>query len=57
MDTSPSKLKMKSALHVYIYVPFTCGLKSKADFIFNLDGLEVELPRKVGLLGECDIVR
>ena len=34
----------------YIY---TC----KADFIFNLDGLEVELPRKVGRAGGCDMIR
>ena len=35
---------------VYIY---TC----KADFIFLLDGIEVELPRKVGRAGVCDMIR
>ena len=34
---------------IYIY---TC----KDDFIFYLDGIEVELPRKVGPAGECDII-
>ena len=28
-----------------------------ADFIFDLDGIEVELPRKVGPAGECDMIR
>ena len=32
---------------------YTC----KADFIFDLDGTEVELPRKVGPAGECDMIR
>ena len=34
---------------IYIY---TC----KDDLIFGLDGLEVELPRKVGPAGECDMI-
>ena len=34
---------------IYIY---TC----KADFIFDLDGLEVELPRKVGPAGGCNMI-
>ena len=35
---------------IYIY---TC----KADFIFNLDGLELELPMNVGLTGAWDMIR
>ena len=35
---------------IYIY---TC----EADFIFDLYGIEVELPRKVGPAGECDMIR
>ena len=34
---------------IYIY---TC----KADFIFDLYGIEVELPRKVVPAGECDMI-
>ena len=34
---------------IYIY-------KCKADFIFDLDGLEFELPRKVGPAGGCDMI-
>ena len=37
---------------IYIYI-YTC----KADFIFDLDGIEVELPRKVGPAGVCDMIR
>ena len=37
---------------IYIYIPFTC----EADFIFDLDGIELGLPRKVGLAGECDMI-
>ena len=35
---------------IYIY---TC----KDDLIFDLDGIEVELRRKLGLAGGCDIIR
>ena len=35
---------------IYIY---TC----KDDLIFDLDGLELELPRKVETAGECDMIR
>ena len=28
-DLNPIYVKMKSALHVYIYIPFTCALRSK----------------------------
>ena len=35
---------------IYIY---TC----KADFIFDLYGIEVEMPRKVGPAGECNTIR
>ena len=39
-------------LHVKRLYIYSC----KADFIFELDGLEVELPRKVGPAGECDMI-
>ena len=29
----------------------------KANFIFDLDGIEVEMPRKVGPAGECGMIR
>ena len=35
---------------IYIYT-------YKADFIFDLDGIEVELPSKVGPAGERDMIR
>ena len=35
---------------IYIY---SC----KSDFIFDLDGIEVELPRKVVPAGGCDMIR
>ena len=35
---------------IYIY---TC----EANFIFNLDGLEFKLPRKVVPAGGCDMIR
>ena len=31
--SSPSKSKMKTALHSYMYIPFTCGLKSKRSLV------------------------
>ena len=35
---------------IYIY---SC----KADFIFDLYGIEFKMPRKVGPAGECDMIR
>ena len=37
-------------IYIYIYI-------CKSDFIFDLDGIEVELPRKVDRADSCDMLR